>query len=33
LDPTGIVLDKVKINEKKYPAEKVRGRADKYSAY
>ena len=33
LDPSGIVLDKVKINEEKYPADKVRGRADKYSAY
>jgi NTP pyrophosphatase (non-canonical NTP hydrolase) len=33
LDPTEIVLDKVRINEEKYPAEKVRGKADKYSAY
>ena len=33
LDPTEIVLDKVKVNEMKYPAEKVRGRADKYNVY
>lgn len=32
-DPTEVVLDKVQTNEKKYPAEKVRGKAYKYSAY
>ena len=33
LDPSEAVLDKIKINEKKYPAGKVKGRKDKYTAY
>jgi len=33
LDPSVIVLDKVRMNEEKYPAEKVKGRADKYTEY
>lgn len=32
-DPTELVLEKVKNNEERYPAEKVRGKADKYTAY
>jgi NTP pyrophosphatase (non-canonical NTP hydrolase) len=32
-DPSEVILDKVKINEKKYPVEKAKGRADKYTAY
>lgn len=33
LDPTEIVLDKVRVNEEKYPVDKVRGKADKYTTY
>ena len=33
LNPEDVILDKVRVNEEKYPADKVRGRADKYSAY
>lgn len=33
LDVKGIVLSKMEKNAKKYPAEKARGRADKYTAY
>jgi len=33
MDISEIVLDKLAINEKKYPAELARGRADKYTAY
>ena len=33
LDPSEIVLDKIRMNEEKYPAEKVKGRADKYTKY
>ena len=33
LDPTEIVINKVEINEKKYPADKVKGRSEKYTAY
>ena len=33
LDPSDIILNKLKINEKKYPAEKVKGKSKKYSEY
>lgn len=33
LDPTEVVLEKLRINQEKYPAEKVKGRADKYTEY
>ena len=33
LNPTEIVLDKVRINEVKYPADKVKGKANKYTDY
>jgi len=33
LDPSEIVLDKVRLNEEKYPVEKVKGKSDKYTAY
>jgi NTP pyrophosphatase (non-canonical NTP hydrolase) len=33
LDPSEIVLQKLRVNEEKYPADKVKGRADKYTAY
>jgi hypothetical protein len=33
LDPIEVVLDKLKMNEEKYPADKVKGRAEKYTAY
>lgn len=33
LDPLDAARQKVEINEKKYPAHKVRGRAKKYSEY
>jgi NTP pyrophosphatase (non-canonical NTP hydrolase) len=33
LDPTEIVLDKVRINQEKYPADKVKGKAEKYTVY
>ncbi|MFX0204365.1 MAG: nucleotide pyrophosphohydrolase [Candidatus Hodarchaeota archaeon] len=33
LDPTEIILDKIQINDKKYPKEKVKGKSDKYTAY
>ena len=33
LDPTEVVLHKVRLNEEKYPVEKVRGRAHKYTDY
>ena len=32
-DPTDIVLDKIQINDEKYPEEKVKGKSDKYTAY
>jgi len=32
-DPAEVILEKVEINDKKYPVEKARGRADKYTAY
>ena len=32
-DPSEIILEKVKINEKKYPVDKAKGKADKYTAY
>jgi NTP pyrophosphatase (non-canonical NTP hydrolase) len=32
-DPTEVVLEKVSTNERKYPADKVRGKARKYNAY
>ena len=32
-DPTDIVLEKIRINDKKYPLEKVKGKSDKYTAY
>ena len=33
LDPIEVVLDKVRINEEKYPVDKVKGRAHKYTDY
>ena len=33
LDPTEVVLDKIQTNEKKYPADKVKGRSEKYTSY
>ena len=33
LNPSAIVLEKLKVNEEKYPADKVKGRADKYTSY
>ncbi|MDI6797017.1 MAG: nucleotide pyrophosphohydrolase [Desulfatibacillaceae bacterium] len=33
LDPAGIIEDKLKENNAKYPADKAFGRADKYGAY
>ena len=33
LDPAEIILNKLRINEQKYPVEKVRGKSDKYTAY
>jgi len=33
LDPAGIIEDKLKENNAKYPVDKAFGRADKYSAY
>ncbi len=33
LNPTDIILDKLQINDKKYPAQMVKGRSDKYTAY
>jgi dCTP diphosphatase len=32
-DPADVVLEKLRVNERKYPADKVKGRADKYTAY
>nr|WP_244155518.1 nucleotide pyrophosphohydrolase [Desulfatiglans anilini] len=32
-DPAEVVLEKLAINGRKYPVEKAKGRADKYSAY
>jgi len=32
-DPAEIVLDKLRVNERRYPKEKVRGKAEKYDAY
>lgn len=32
-DPAEIILEKVRINEKKYPLDKAKGRSDKYTAY
>ena len=33
IDLLDVVEDKIKINEQKYPADKVRGSAKKYSEY
>ena len=33
LDPEDVILSKLKINEEKYPVEKVKGKSDKYTAY
>jgi NTP pyrophosphatase (non-canonical NTP hydrolase) len=33
LNPSAVVLEKLRVNEEKYPADKVKGRADKYTAY
>ena len=33
LDPTQIVLDKIETNEKRYPADKVKGKSKKYTQY
>ena len=32
-DPSEVVLEKLKLNDKKYPVEKVKGKADKYTEY
>ncbi len=32
-DPSEVVLEKMRKNNEKYPAEKVKGRSDKYTAY
>ena len=32
-DPAELVIEKIDTNEKKYPADRVRGKADKYTAY
>ena len=33
IDPIEAAKEKIKVNEKKYPAQKAKGRADKYTAY
>jgi NTP pyrophosphatase (non-canonical NTP hydrolase) len=33
LDPTDVILSKLKINEEKYPVEKAKGSAEKYTRY
>jgi hypothetical protein len=33
LDPTDVILSKLKINEEKYPVEKAKGSAKKYTKY
>ncbi len=33
IDPLQAAFDKIEINGRKYPAQKVRGRSDKYSEY
>ena len=33
LDPTDVILSKLKINERKYPVEKAKGSAKKYTKY
>ena len=33
LDPTDVILSTLKINEKKYPVEKSKGSAKKYTKY
>ena len=33
LDPLKLINEKIKINEKKYPKDKVKGKADKYTEY
>ncbi len=33
LDPTDVILSKIKINEKKYPLEKAKGSAKKYTDF
>ncbi len=33
LDPSEIILDKILVNDKRYPADKVRGKAKKYTEY
>jgi len=32
-DPAEVVMEKVQNNEKRYPADQVRGKSDKYTAY
>ena len=32
-DPSEVILNKIKINEEKYPVEKSKGSADKYTAF
>ena len=32
-DPSDVVLSKLKVNEEKYPVEKVKGRSKKYTKY
>jgi len=32
-DPTGVTLDKVKVNGKKHPVDRVKGKVDKSSTY
>jgi len=33
LDPSEIILDKILVNDKRYPADKVRGKSKKYTEY
>jgi dCTP diphosphatase len=33
IDPQQAIADKIAVNEKKYPVDLVKGRADKYTAY
>ena len=33
LNPSDIILDKMQINDKKYPVEKVKGKSEKYTSY
>ena len=32
-DPTDVILNKIRMNDEKYPVAKVKGKSDKYTAY